>query len=190
MHDVINPATEQVIATVPSASAEEADEVIARALTVMTTLNRAASEAMLATEAHAATDITGFGLLNIYAARLQVQRDNDFDVYSYVKRQGLAIGLGLIGAVVVCLIDYRKWREYAVLLYAGTALLLGGLFVFGNVTNPHVDEMRDINAREILVLGVLAVLVLAMGLYPKPFTDVMDSSVAELHKHVALTKLN
>ena len=79
--------------------------------------------------------ITGFGLLNIYAARLQVQRDNDFDVYSYVKRQGLAIGLGLIGAVVVCLIDYRKWREYAVLLYAGTALLLGGLFVFGNVTN-------------------------------------------------------
>jgi selenide,water dikinase len=44
--------------------AQVADEAtIARAVTVMTTLNRSASEAMLAVEAHAATDVTGFGLL-------------------------------------------------------------------------------------------------------------------------------
>ena len=39
-------------------------------------------------------------------------------------------------------------------------------------------------------LGVASIAVLAMGLYPRPFTDVMDTSVAELLKHVAQTKLN
>ena len=45
-------------------------------------------------------------------------------------------------------------------------------------------------SREFLVMALLAVAVLAMGLYPRPFTDVMDTSVAELLKHVALSKLN
>jgi NADH-quinone oxidoreductase subunit M len=49
--------------------------------------------------------------------------------------------------------------------------------------------MRDVNAREILILGVLAVCVLAMGLYPKPFTDVMHVSVVDLLAHVAQSKL-
>ncbi len=42
----------------------------------------------------------------------------------------------------------------------------------------------------VLILSLLAIAVLAMGLYPRPFTDVMDASVAELLKHVALQKLN
>jgi len=61
--------------------------------------------------------------------------------------------------------------------------------VFGAITNPHVEEMKDVNAREILILGVLAVCVLAMGLYPKPFTDVMHVSVVDLLAHVAQSKL-
>jgi NADH-quinone oxidoreductase subunit M len=40
------------------------------------------------------------------------------------------------------------------------------------------------------VLAVLAIAVLYMGVYPKPFTDVMDASVAELLRHVAVSKLN
>mgnify|MGYP006989739700 CR=1 FL=1 len=52
------------------------------------------------------------------------------------------------------------------------------------------DLMQDINCREFLILAILAVAVLYMGLYPKPFTDVMDASVAELLKQVALQKLN
>ena len=39
------------------------------------------------------------------------------------------------------------------------------------------------------MLGVLAVAVLWMGLYPKPFTDVMHVSVTELLRHVAASKL-
>jgi NADH-quinone oxidoreductase subunit M len=59
----------------------------------------------------------------------------------------------------------------------------------GPVANDHVKELTDINAREFLVMALLAIAVLAMGLYPKPFTDVMDASVADLLKHVALSKL-
>jgi NADH-quinone oxidoreductase subunit M len=49
--------------------------------------------------------------------------------------------------------------------------------------------LQDLNAREFMMLAVLAVAVLAMGLYPKPFTDVMHVSVTELLQHVAQSKL-
>ena len=60
----------------------------------------------------------------------------------------------------------------------------------GPVTNDHVKELTDINSREFLMLALLAAAVLWMGVYPKPFTDVMDASVAQLLKHVAVSKLN
>jgi NADH-quinone oxidoreductase subunit M len=52
-----------------------------------------------------------------------------------------------------------------------------------------VRALTDINAREFLMLAVLALATLFMGLYPKPFTDVMQVSVTELLKHVATSKL-
>ena len=59
----------------------------------------------------------------------------------------------------------------------------------GPVANDDVKALTDINAREFLVMALLAAAVLYMGVYPKPFTDVMDTSVADLLKHVALSKL-
>ena len=81
---------------------------------------------------------------------------------------------------------------------AATALIFGASYTLwmykrvylGPVANDHVAELKDINCREFLVLGVLALAVLWMGVYPKPFTDVMDKSVAELLRHVAVSKLN
>jgi len=61
--------------------------------------------------------------------------------------------------------------------------------VFGAVGNDHVAALEDIGAREFLVLGLLAACVLAMGLYPFPFTEVMHASVDNLLKHVAVSKL-
>ncbi len=58
------------------------------------------------------------------------------------------------------------------------------------MANNHVKALVDINSREFLTLALLAIAVLYMGIYPKPFTDVMDTSVTELLKHVALSKLN
>lgn len=51
-------------------------------------------------------------------------------------------------------------------------------------------QLTDIGAREFLVLSALAVPVLAMGLYPRPVTDVMDASVVQLLRHVAQSKIN
>jgi len=61
--------------------------------------------------------------------------------------------------------------------------------VFGAVANDHVADLKDIGRREFLVLALLAAAVLAMGLYPFPFTDIMHASVDNLLKHVAVSKL-
>lgn len=50
-------------------------------------------------------------------------------------------------------------------------------------------ELTDINRREFVILGVMAIAVLYMGIYPKPFTDVMHVSVEALLQHVAVSKL-
>ena len=83
-------------------------------------------------------------------------------------------------------------------MVAASALIFGAAYTLwmfkrvylGPVTNDHVKELTDINSREFVMMALLAVAVMYMGIYPKPFTDVMDTSVAELLKHVALSKLN
>jgi NADH-quinone oxidoreductase subunit M len=80
---------------------------------------------------------------------------------------------------------------------AASALIFGAaysLWMFkrvylGEPANDNVKALTDINGREFLVMSVLAVAVLFMGVYPKPFTDVMDASVIELLRHVAISKL-
>ena len=72
---------------------------------------------------------------------------------------------------------------------AGYTLWMVKRVYFGPIANDHVRELKDLNAREFAMLGVLAVAVLAMGLYPKPFTDVMHASVVELLRHTAVSKI-
>ena len=81
---------------------------------------------------------------------------------------------------------------------AATTLVFGAAYTlwmfkrvyFGDVANDDVRALTDINSREYLMLALLAIAVLWMGLYPKPFTDVMHHSVIDLLKHVAQTKLS
>jgi NADH-quinone oxidoreductase subunit M len=80
---------------------------------------------------------------------------------------------------------------------AATALIFGAAYslwmykrvYFGDVTNDDVRGLTDLNAREFGLMAVLAIATLWMGVYPKPFTDVMHQSVTELLKHVAMSKL-
>ena len=80
---------------------------------------------------------------------------------------------------------------------AATALVFGAAYslwmykrvFFGDVANHHVRQLTDLTAREFGILAVLAIATLWMGVYPKPFTDVMHVSVTELLKHVAASKL-
>jgi NADH-quinone oxidoreductase subunit M len=88
--------------------------------------------------------------------------------------------------------------NFSIGVLAATALILGAAYslwmykrvYLGDVGNDHVRDLQDINGREFLMLALLALAVLAMGIYPKPFTDVMDASVTELLRHVAQSKLN
>jgi NADH-quinone oxidoreductase subunit M len=108
---------------------------------------------------------------------------------------GLPGTAGFVGEWMVILgaIKYNFWVGFA----AASALIFGAAYTLwmikrvylGPVGNDHVKELTDINSREFLMLALLAIAVLAMGIFPKPFTDVMDVSVAELLKHVALSKL-
>jgi NADH-quinone oxidoreductase subunit M len=109
---------------------------------------------------------------------------------------GLPATAGFVGEWMVILgaVKFNFWIG----LGAATALVFGAAYTLwmfkrvylGPVTNDDVRGLTDINSREFLMLGLLAVAVLYMGIYPKPFTDVMNASVGDLLKHVAASKLN
>ena len=119
-----------------------------------------------------------------------------FALLFFMANCGLPGTAGFVGewTVILGAVQANFWIG----LLAATALISGAAYTlwmfkrvyFGAVANDHVGEMKDINAREFLMLALLAVAVLWMGLYPKPFTDVMDASVANLLKQVAVSKLN
>ena len=108
---------------------------------------------------------------------------------------GLPGTAGFVGEWMVILGAVKA--NFWVGVLAATALIFGAAYTLwmfkrvylGPVANDDVRELTDINGREFLMLALLAAAVLYMGLFPKPFTDVMDVSVAELLKHVALSKL-
>jgi NADH-quinone oxidoreductase subunit M len=109
---------------------------------------------------------------------------------------GLPGTAGFVGEWMVILAAVKA--NFWIGLLAASALIFGAAYslwmykrvYLGSVGNDNVKALTDINAREFLVLAVLAIAVLYMGVYPKPFTDVMDASVAELLRHVAISKLN
>jgi NADH-quinone oxidoreductase subunit M len=118
-----------------------------------------------------------------------------FAVFFAMANCGLPATSGFIGEFMVILgaIDY----DFTIGLLASTALILGAAYslwmtkrvFFGTVTNDHVAQLSDINAREYFILGVLAILTIGMGVYPKPFTDIIHPAAVELLKHVAMTKI-
>ena len=108
---------------------------------------------------------------------------------------GLPGTAGFVGEWMVILgaVQANFWIGLA----AATALILGASYslvmfkrvYLGPVGNDNVKALLDINGREFFVMGVLAFMVLYMGVYPKPFTDVMMPSVTQLLQHVAISKL-
>ena len=118
-----------------------------------------------------------------------------FAVFFAMANSGLPGTSGFIGEWMVILGTVKAGFWLALL--AATALIFGAAYnlwmvkrvYFGPVANDHVKALTDLNSREFLMMAVLAIAVLWMGVYPKPFTDVMHVSVTELLKHVAQSKL-
>ncbi|MFN3956905.1 MAG: NADH-quinone oxidoreductase subunit M [Tepidimonas ignava] len=108
---------------------------------------------------------------------------------------GLPGTAGFVGEWMVILAAVRE--SFWIAMLAATSLILGAaysLWMFKRVylgapVHEHVKALKDINAREYLILALLALMVLYLGIHPKPFTDAMDPAVQQLLKHVAVSKL-
>jgi NADH-quinone oxidoreductase subunit M len=108
---------------------------------------------------------------------------------------GLPGTSGFVGEFMVILaaVKFNFWigflATFTLILGAAYTLWMYKRVHFGGIANEHVAKLKDINKREFFMLAVLAVFTLYMGLYPKPFTDVMHASVENLLSHVAQSKL-
>jgi NADH-quinone oxidoreductase subunit M len=118
-----------------------------------------------------------------------------FAVLFAMANCGLPGTAGFVGEWLVILggVQHNFWlgaiAATALITGAGYTLWMIKRVYFGPVANEHVGAMSDLSRREFAMLAVMAVAVLWMGLYPKPFTDTMNVSVAELLRHVAVSKI-
>jgi NADH-quinone oxidoreductase subunit M len=108
---------------------------------------------------------------------------------------GLPATSGFVGEFMVILgaVQVNFWLA----VLAGTTLVLGAAYtlwmykrvIFGDIANDNVRTLKDLSAREFWLLATVAAAVLLMGVWPKPFIDVMNQSVIDLLAHVAKSKL-
>ncbi len=118
-----------------------------------------------------------------------------FMVLFAMANSGLPGTSGFVGEFLVILAAFKANFWYAAL--AATTLILGAAYtlwlvkrvIFGPVANDNVAQLTDVNGREFLVLGVLAVAVLLLGLWPAPLLDVMRGTIEHLTQQILATKL-
>lgn len=108
---------------------------------------------------------------------------------------GLPATSGFVGEFMIILaaVKFNFWVAFlaatSLILAASYSLWMYKRVIFGDVANDHVKELTDIGGREFIILAVLALCTLWMGLYPQPFTEVMHTSVNDLLRHVAVSKI-
>ena len=118
-----------------------------------------------------------------------------FMVLFALANAGLPGTSGFVGEFLVIIAAFKANFWYAFL--AGLTLILGAAYtlwlvkrvIFGEVANHHVAELQDLNCREFIILGMLAVAVLAVGLWPAPLLEVMQATVQHLVQQIAASKL-
>jgi NADH-quinone oxidoreductase subunit M len=118
-----------------------------------------------------------------------------FMVLFAMANAGLPGTSGFVGEFMVIIASFKANFWFAFL--AATTLILGAAYtlwmvkrvVYGEVANQHVAKLTDLEGREFFVLGILAIAVLLVGLWPAPLVDMMSVTVRELLEHVAQSKL-
>ncbi len=118
-----------------------------------------------------------------------------FMMFFALANTGLPGTSGFVGEFLVILGAYKVNAWYAFL--AATTLVFGAAYtlwmykrvMFGAIANDKVAKMRDATSREVLFLGLLALAVLVMGLWPFPFLEVLQASTDRLLEQVTLSKL-
>ncbi len=118
-----------------------------------------------------------------------------FMVLFAMANSGLPGTSGFVGEFLVIIASFKANFWYAFL--AATTLILGAAYtlwlvkrvIFGPVANDGVASLDDLNAREFLILGVLAVAVLLLGIWPAPLLELMQASVQHLVEQIVTSKL-
>jgi NADH-quinone oxidoreductase subunit M len=118
-----------------------------------------------------------------------------FMVLFALANVGLPGTSGFVGEFLVILASFKANVWYAFL--AGTTLILGAAYtlwlvkrvIFGDIANDHVRELTDLNGREFLVLGALAIAVLLVGLWPAPLLDAMRVTTQHLAQQILVSKI-
>ena len=116
-------------------------------------------------------------------------------VFFALANAGLPGTSGFVGEFFVILASYQASFWYAFL--AATTLILGAAYtlwmvkrvIFGDIVNDNVKTLTDMNGREGFLLVVLALSVLALGLYPAPLVDMMTPTIENLISHITQSKL-
>ncbi|MGB2833759.1 MAG: NADH-quinone oxidoreductase subunit M [Methylotenera sp.] len=118
-----------------------------------------------------------------------------FAVLFAMANSGLPGTSGFVGEFMVILGAIQTNFWYAFL--ASFTLIFGAAYTlwmvkrvfYGKIANEKVATLKDLNKREFLILAILAILVLALGVYPQPLTDMTNATVTQLLSHLAQSKL-
>jgi NADH-quinone oxidoreductase subunit M len=118
-----------------------------------------------------------------------------FLVFFAMANAGLPGTSGFVGEFLVILGTFSVNGWYAAA--AALTLVFGAAYtlwmvkrvVFGPLTNSAVEGMNDVDSREFLILALVAIAVMALGLWPAPLLEVMHASVANLLAHASVSKL-
>ncbi len=118
-----------------------------------------------------------------------------FALFFAMANAGLPATSGFVGEFMIILgaVEVNFW----IALIAATSMITSAAYTlwmykrvyFGPIANHHVEELTDANKRELFIMTVLAFFVLALGVWPEPLTHIMHTSVNDLLRHVAISKL-
>lgn len=118
-----------------------------------------------------------------------------FAVLFAMANSGLPGTSGFVGEFMVILgaIEANFWyaflASFTLIFAAAYTLWMVKRVFYGEIANAQVAALKDINKREFLILATLAMLVLALGIYPQPLTDMTNATVTQLLSHLAQSKL-
>jgi NADH-quinone oxidoreductase subunit M len=118
-----------------------------------------------------------------------------FMVFFAMSNAGLPGTSGFVGEFMVIMASLQA--NFWIAFLAATTLILGAAYtlwmvkrvIFGDIGNDNVRALTDINRRELLFLSILAVAVLALGLWPDPLVDVMHATIDNLLNHITISKI-
>jgi NADH-quinone oxidoreductase subunit M len=118
-----------------------------------------------------------------------------FMVLFAMANAGLPGTSGFVGEFMVIIASFKA--NFWIAFLAASILVLGAAYtlwmvkrvIYGEVANKNVAELKDLHTREFVVLGILALAVLLIGLWPAPLVDMMSATVNELLTQISQSKL-